>query len=52
MAAMLLITVGAMPVYRNAQRREQERADSVLMEKVNAALSRPVPRALAPLLGN
>lgn len=51
-AAMVALTLGAIPVYRDARRQEQERADVLLMEKVNAALSRPVPRALAPLMGN
>jgi hypothetical protein len=48
---MVAVTLGAIPIYRDAQQRAQDRADVLLMEKVNAALSRPVPRALAPLMG-
>lgn len=54
-AAMAVVALGAIPIVRDA--REQQRAterdlaDAVLMEKVNAALSRPVPRALSPLMG-
>lgn len=51
-AAVLAVSLGAIPVYRDAQQRQQDRADALLMEKVNAALSRPVPRALSPLVGN
>jgi uncharacterized protein YlxW (UPF0749 family) len=55
-AAMVALTLGAVPVYRDTQQRQreadQERADVLLMDKVNAALSRPVPRALAALMGN
>lgn len=51
-AAMVALTVGAIPLYRDAQRRAQDQADALLMHKVNAALSRPVPRALSPLVGN
>jgi hypothetical protein len=53
--AVALLALASIPVYRNLQRQReaaQERADAQLMERVNAALARPVPRALAPLLGN
>jgi hypothetical protein len=54
-AAVVLI-LGAIPVSyertREQQRAaEQAREDAVLLEKVNAGLSRTVPRSLEPLLG-
>ena len=51
-AAMVAVILGAVPAYLDARQREQDQADALLMQKVNAALSQPVPRALAPLLGN
>ncbi len=54
-AAMVAITLAALPIYNDAARRQREaelyKADALLMERVNSALSRPVPRALAPLMG-
>lgn len=50
-AAMVVIGLCSVPIYRDAQQRTQEQADAMLMEKVNAALSRSVPRALSPLMG-
>jgi thiamine biosynthesis protein ThiC len=56
LAAMVIVYLGAIPVYQNARQQqretEQELADAMLMERVNAAVSRPVPRALSPLMGN
>lgn len=52
-AAIALLTLGAIPAYQRAQRQreaEQEKADSLLMEQVNAGLSRSVPRAMKPLV--
>jgi hypothetical protein len=54
-AAVVMLFLGAIPVYKRAQDRqreaEQEKADSLLLEQVNAGLARSVPRALAPLMG-
>ena len=54
-AAMVALTLGAIPIYRDAQQRQREAelemADALLMQRVNAALARPVPRALSPLMG-
>ena len=51
-AAMVLVLAG-LPAYRTAQDRqrqaEQERADALLLEQVNSALSQSVPRAMASL---
>jgi hypothetical protein len=53
-AAVVVLTLGAIPPYRIAQQRhheaEQEKADALLLRKVNAGLSRSVPRAMAPLM--
>lgn len=54
LAAATLLALGAVPIWRNAQQRRavaQDRADELLMEQVNAGLSRGVPPAMAPLLG-
>jgi anti-sigma-K factor RskA len=51
-AAMAAVALVAVPIYQDAQQRAQEQADALLMEKVNAALARSVPRALSPLMGN
>jgi hypothetical protein len=55
--AVALLALGAIPAYQSAQRlnvqqreAEQEKADALLMEQVNAGLSRSVPRAMTPLL--
>jgi hypothetical protein len=54
-AAITAVLLVAIPVYQSAlQRRretEQARADELLLQQVNASLSRSVPRAMAPLLG-
>jgi hypothetical protein len=53
-AAAVVLVLGVIPVYRNTQQRqreaEQAKADALLLEQVNAGLSRSVPRAMAPLL--
>jgi hypothetical protein len=52
-AAVVALALGAIPAYEDARRQreaEQEKADAVLMEQVNAGLARSVPRAMAPLL--
>jgi hypothetical protein len=52
-SAVAALTLGAIPAYERTQRQraaEQESADSLLMEQVNAGLSRSVPRAMAPLV--
>jgi hypothetical protein len=55
-AAMVVIGLGAIPGYRDAQTRqraaEQQLADAQLLEQVNRALERSVPAALSVLLGN
>lgn len=51
-AAIVVVTLGSVPVYRDAQeraRQEQERADAQLLEQINASLSRSVPRAFGAL---
>jgi hypothetical protein len=52
-AAALLIAAAAPPVYRNMtdKRREakMERADTLLMERVNARLAQTLPEAMEPL---
>jgi hypothetical protein len=57
-AAAVTLALCAIPVYQgvyqSAQQRqreaEQEKADTVLMEQVNAGLARSVPRAMSPLM--
>jgi hypothetical protein len=53
-AAVVALMLGAIPAYERAQERlreaEQEKADAVLIEQVNAGLARSVPRAMAPLM--
>jgi uncharacterized membrane protein len=55
-AAMVAIGLGAIPVYRDAQAKQQAAeeamADSRLMEQVNNAIERSVPVALSALMGN
>jgi hypothetical protein len=51
-AAVLVVTLGSIPVYREAQqreRKEQERADAQLLKQINTSLSRSVPRAFGAL---
>jgi hypothetical protein len=58
-AAVILLTLGAVPVYqdavyKNAQKEReaaQEQADILLLEQINAGLSRSEPPAMAPLMG-
>jgi hypothetical protein len=52
-AAVVLLTLAAVPAYENVQRQreiEQEKADTLLMQQVNAGLARSVPRAMTPLM--
>jgi hypothetical protein len=53
-AAVVALMLGAIPAYERAQElqreAEQEKADAVLMEQVNAGLARSVPRAMSPLM--
>jgi hypothetical protein len=53
-AATLAITLGSIPVYRDAQerarQRERESADTRLMQQIDASLSRSVPRAFGALV--
>jgi hypothetical protein len=54
-AAAAALMLAAVPAYQNVLQRErvaeQEKADTLLMQQVNAGLSRSVPRAMTPLLG-
>ena len=51
-AAALLVL--AVPIYRNAQDRQRQaeiaRADALLLEQVDAEVSRAVPRPMEPLV--
>jgi hypothetical protein len=53
-AAAVVLLLAAIPAFENVRQRqreaEQEKADALLMEQVNAGLSRSVPRAMAPLM--
>ena len=57
-AAVVALTLAAIPAYENAQRvngqrqreAEQARADALLLKQVNTGLARSVPRAMAPLM--
>jgi hypothetical protein len=51
--AATLVILAAVPIYRNVELRraaQQARADALLMEQVDAGLSRPVPAPMEPLL--
>jgi hypothetical protein len=55
--AVALLALGSIPAYQSSQRlkvqqreAEQEKADALLMERVNAGLARSVPRAMTPLV--
>lgn len=55
--AVALLALGAIPAYQSSERlkvqqreAEQEKADVLLMEQVNAGLARSVPRAMTPLV--
>ena len=54
-AAAVVLVLAAIPAYKNAQQWQREakqaKADALLVEQVNAGLSRSVPRAMAPLMG-
>jgi hypothetical protein len=53
-AAAILLTLGAVPVYQREQKERaaaREQADILLLEQINAGLSRPVSPAMEPLLG-
>jgi len=49
-----LLVLAAVPVYRNVQDRQRQaeaaRADALLLEKVDAEVSRAVPRPMEPLV--
>ena len=52
--AAALLVLAAVPVYRNAQDRQRQaeaaRADALLLEQVDAEVSRAVPRPMEPLV--
>ncbi|MEP7353317.1 MAG: hypothetical protein ABI824_08835 [Acidobacteriota bacterium] len=56
-AVAVLLGLITVPIYQQAeQRREaervrQDREDALLLQQVNESLSRPVPRAMAVLMG-
>jgi hypothetical protein len=53
-AAVALLALGAIPYERAREQQraaEQAREDALLLEKVNAGISRTVPRSMEPLLG-
>jgi hypothetical protein len=50
----VMLTLGAIPVYQQEQKQReaaQDESDRVLMEQVNAGLSRSVSPAMEPLWG-
>jgi hypothetical protein len=52
-AATVALMLAAIPAYQSVQRQreiEQDKADALLLEQVNAGLSRSVPRAMEPLM--
>jgi hypothetical protein len=53
---LLLLGLCAIPAYVHEQSQHgkaaRERADAILSERVDAGLSRSVPRAMAPLMGS
>jgi hypothetical protein len=53
LAAAALLVLAAVPIYRNAQDRQHQaemaRADALLLEQVDAEVSRAVPRPMEPL---
>jgi hypothetical protein len=52
--ATTLVILAGVPIYRNVERQhaaEQAWADALLLEQVDAGLSRPVPAPMEPLLG-
>ena len=55
-AAVVVLILGAIPVSYERTREQQRAAeqageDALLLEKVNAGISRTVPRSMEPLLG-
>ena len=54
LAAAALLVLAAVPIYRNAQDRQRQadlaRADALLLEQVDAEVSRAVPRPMEPLV--
>jgi hypothetical protein len=53
LVAAALLVLAAVPIYRNAQERQRQaeiaRADALLLEQVDAEVSRTVPRPMEPL---
>ena len=53
LAAATLLLLAAVPIYRNVQVRQRQaeiaRADALLLEQVDAEVSRAVPRPMEPL---
>ena len=54
LVAAALLVLAAVPIYRNARDRQRQaeiaRADALLMEQVDAEVSRAVPRPMEPLV--
>ena len=54
LAAAALLVLAAVPIYRNAQDRQRQaeiaRADALLLEQVDAEVSRAIPRPMEPLV--
>jgi hypothetical protein len=54
-AAGVALVLAAIPVYESARQRQREAAqataDELLLEQVNAGLSRSASRAMSPLMG-
>jgi len=54
LAAAALLVLAAVPIYRNAQDRQRQAeiasADALLLEQVDAEVSRAVPRPMEPLV--
>ena len=54
LVAATLVVLAAVPVYRNVQDRQRQaedaRADALLLEQVDAEVSRAVPRPMEPLV--
>ena len=54
LVAAALLVLAAIPIYRNAQDRQRQaeiaRADALLLEQVDAEVSRAVPRPMEPLV--
>jgi hypothetical protein len=54
LVAAALVVLAAVPIYRNVQDRQRQaeaaRADALLLEQVDAEVSRAVPRPMEPLV--